>query len=236
MGRLFRAARLGKAARDSLNSRTVNRVTEVAPPWLEVLETIPPTEILVRTIPVQHQTPAKPLRKPRNTYRPQHIVYEEDELRTTFFKDHPWELARPRVMLETDGKDYQRVDWSKGLRQIGLPVTGESVVQRQMWLMHNNFLSKEQAYDVARRELYTLRHKEDVERRVAQEEARMVGAYFGKSALQVGMTIENRTYEGWKRFAQRQTAKIEAMKAKQVAAQNITGEAEDAEEAPAPAA
>ena len=125
MGRLFRAARLGKVARDSLSSNTVNRVIEVAPPWLEVLERIPPAEVLVRTIPVQHHTPRKSLRKPRNTFRPQQLIYEEDELRSTFFRDHPWELARPRVIVESDGKDYQRVDWSRGLRQPGLPVTGE---------------------------------------------------------------------------------------------------------------
>ncbi len=33
-------------------------------------------------------------------------------LRREFFKDHPWELARPRMLLEDDGKDSQKTDWS----------------------------------------------------------------------------------------------------------------------------
>lgn len=76
--------------------------------------------------------------------------------------------------------------------------------------MHNGGMTKEQAYDAARREFYALRHQEEVERRVAQEEARMVGAYFGKSALQFGMDLEDHTYERWKTWAASETSKIEA--------------------------
>lgn len=90
---------------------------------------VPPSETLIRTPPVRHSAaPASTTGKPkklRNLYRPQRIVHPEDRLRTTFFKDHPWELARPRILVESDGKDYQRVDWSKGLRQPGVQLTGE---------------------------------------------------------------------------------------------------------------
>lgn len=55
---------------------------------------------------------------------PQTVSYAEDKLRSEFFKDHPWELSRPRVLLEDDGKDYQRWDWSKSF-QIGRPIGGE---------------------------------------------------------------------------------------------------------------
>ncbi len=65
------------------------------------------------------------MKKPSRTFHPQKIVYEEDELRRVFFKDHPWELARPRMMVELDGKDSRRVDWSRGLRQPGMPLSGE---------------------------------------------------------------------------------------------------------------
>lgn len=79
--------------------------------------------------------------------------------------------------------------------------------------MHNDTeLTKEQAYDIARREFYRLRREEDIERRVAREEARMVGAYFGKSALQVGMELEDEQYEIWKKWAASEIAKIEADK------------------------
>lgn len=65
------------------------------------------------------------------------------------------------------------------------------------------------AYDQARREFYEHRHLEDVERRVAREEALSTGAYFGKSALEVGMELEDKQWEAWKVWAQKQ---ITAMK------------------------
>lgn len=95
------------------------------PKWLKVAEAIQPTEVAVRTIPVQLEAPKPGMRKPRRTYRPQKIVYEEDELRATFFKDHPWELARPRFLIEQDGNDALHLDWSKGLVQPGFPLSGE---------------------------------------------------------------------------------------------------------------
>lgn len=70
-----------------------------------------------------------------------------------------------------------------------------------MWLMHNSGLTQDQAYDKARRELYRLRQEEEVERRVALEEARHVGAYFGRSRLNVGMILEDQEFETWKVWA-----------------------------------
>ena len=101
------------------------RRTVAAPPWLAVLESIPPAEILTRPIPVRHQLPDPKMTKPRNIFKPQEITYEEDDLRRRFFRDHPWELARPRVIVEFDGKDARHYDWSRGLRQPGIPLTGE---------------------------------------------------------------------------------------------------------------
>ena len=57
-------------------------------------------------------------------FKPQLIEYEEDRLRREFYGDHPWELARPRVVLENDGKDGQRCDWSR-IQQLGRPLNGE---------------------------------------------------------------------------------------------------------------
>lgn len=168
---------------------------------------------------------------------PQKIVYEEDELRRTFFKDHPWELARPRIIMELDGKDARYLDWSKGLLQSGFPLTGESVVQRQLWLMHNQpNITKAQAYDQVRREFYSIRQREEIEKRIAQEEARMVGGYFGKSRLDVGFELESREYGRWKSWALAETAKEETARsqaytafgeADTMADETITGTAED---------
>ena len=81
----------------------------------------------------------------------------------------------------------------------------DSVVQRQMWLRHNvPGITPAQAYDQARKEFYELRLQEDVERRVAKEEATSTGAYFGPSALDVGMQLEDREYEKWRVWAQKE--------------------------------
>ena len=76
-------------------------------------------------------------------------------------------------------------------------------------------MTKPQAYDLARKEFYALRHEEEVERRVAKEEALWVGAYFGKSVLEVGAELEDKTYEAWKAWA---TKEIETMEMQRDAA------------------
>lgn len=57
------------------------------------------------------------------------------------------------------------------------------------------------AYDQARKEFYEVRLQQDVERRVAKEEALATGAYFGKTTLQVGMELEDKIFEEWKAWA-----------------------------------
>ncbi|KAL8634826.1 MAG: hypothetical protein Q9228_007616, partial [Teloschistes exilis] len=54
------------------------------------------------------------------------------------------------------------------------------------------------AYDQARKEFYERRLHQDVERRIAKEEAVATGAYFGKTILQVGMELEDKVFEDWK--------------------------------------
>ncbi len=77
-----------------------------------------------------------------------------------------------------------------------------SVVQRQAWIMKNNpEMSRAEAYDQARREFYQVRYRQDVERRVAKEEALAVGAYFGKSYLDIGMELEDKQWEEYKAFS-----------------------------------
>lgn len=68
---------------------------------------------------------------------------------------------------------------------------------------------KQRAYDIARKEFYKLRQQEEIERRIAVEEARMYGGYFGETDLQVGMKIEDRAYETWKKWATDNIARLE---------------------------
>lgn len=68
-----------------------------------------------------------------------------------------------------------------------------------MWLMEDNpDLTEQAAYDLARKEFYNLRMQEDVERRVAAEEALMVGSRFGKSYLELGIEMEEKALETWR--------------------------------------
>lgn len=48
----------------------------------------------------------------------------EVHVRRKFYKQHPWELARPKIVVEEDGADYVRWDWSK-MEQVGKPLDGE---------------------------------------------------------------------------------------------------------------
>jgi len=72
-------------------------------------------------------------------------------------------------------------------------------------------MSKDEAYDNARREFYKLRNQEEIEARVAVEEARMVGGYFGKTLLQVGMQLEDKEFESWKGWAGKEIAKQQSL-------------------------
>lgn len=114
------------------------------PSWVSVVRDIPPAQILVRNRPEQHQlvrqrlnAERKPVfevqekrvkpKKASRMYLPVQIKYEEDQLRKEFFRDHPWELARPRVLVESSGKDFENHDWSR-LQQPGKKLDGERYV------------------------------------------------------------------------------------------------------------
>ena len=124
-GRQIRPARVLQSVAEELNHKLIGSRTVQQPPWYEIMQSVPPAETLVRPLPPQLSRRDRKAIKPKNLFRPQPIVYLEDTLRTTFYKDHPWELARPRVIMELDGKDYQLCDWSKGLKQPGIPLSGE---------------------------------------------------------------------------------------------------------------
>ncbi|KAL8635379.1 MAG: hypothetical protein Q9228_007124 [Teloschistes exilis] len=193
------------------------------PPWHDIVGRFPPAQTLVRSQPLQHQERSRRrnVRKSSKLFQPQRISYEEDNLRREFFGDHPWELARPRLVLENDGRDAERNDWS--LRsQPDRPVDGEGVIQRQLFLLHGNpekgqmpdpNMTPARAYDQARKEFYETRLHQDVERRIAKEEAMATGAYFGKSVLQIGTEMEDKAFEEWKVWAAQEIVKMEQRRA-----------------------
>ena len=80
--------------------------------------------------------------------------------------------------------------------------------------MHDeSHITSAQAYDQARKEFYELRLQEDVERRVAKEEAQATGAYFGKSMLEIGMELEDKAFEEWKGWATNEVVQNEQKRA-----------------------
>ena len=118
-----------------------------SPCWVDIVADIPPAQVLIRNQTQQHPVvrqrvktvagkpqpqviiesqPSRPVKskKVSRMFQPLEIHYEEDQLRKEFFRDHPWELARPRVILENDGKDHERYDWTK-LQQRGKRLDGE---------------------------------------------------------------------------------------------------------------
>ena len=107
----FRPMRVHQTATQLLNTERITKT----PPWYNVVGSITPAQTLVRTQPLPHQPRKGKTRtkKASKLFQPQNIHYEEDALRKEFFKDHPWELARPRLVIEDDGKDSQKTDWSR---------------------------------------------------------------------------------------------------------------------------
>ena len=142
----LRVRQLAQARADGQNKPT--KLTEAAS-WIDVLHDIPPAQVLVRNRPQQHQLVRQRLktipgaskpqavfevqekriepRKASRMFMPVEIKYEEDQLRKEFFRDHPWELARPRIILEKSGKDFERYNWSR-LQQPGKNLDGERYV------------------------------------------------------------------------------------------------------------
>ncbi|PVH95512.1 37S ribosomal protein S25, mitochondrial [Periconia macrospinosa] len=214
MGRYdFRPLRVRETAKALFDTKRNPRLPE----WYKIIGDFPPTETLARPV----QRAPKPVRtgkKPSRMFQPLPIRYKEDELRTDFFGDHPWELARPRIIVEDSGNDAKNYDWSKGIVQPGKQVDGESVVQRQMYLIKHERLPKAAAYDKARREFYAYRHRQDLLRRIAREEALYVGAYFGAGPLEVGMQLEDKAFEGWKSWAEKRIEDEEAMRSQLMSA------------------
>lgn len=110
MGRYnFAAQNVHKHATQLLQTK---RIT-ARPPWYDIIGTTPPSKRLVRQPMQREQKPgAKPGKRKSRLFQPLPLTYEEDALRWEYFNDHPWELARPRVVLENDGRDYEKWDWS----------------------------------------------------------------------------------------------------------------------------
>ncbi|KAK9238158.1 mitochondrial ribosomal protein S25-domain-containing protein [Lipomyces kononenkoae] len=180
------------------------------PAWFKAVLAHPPTTAdAVQRVDIVKLRQKHPRLSVKKLMRPMNIVYHEDRIRSLFYSQHPWELTRPRIVVEQDALDFQRHDWSK-LEQENKALDGESVVQRTLWLEKNKGLRLDAAYDIARKEFYSLRVKETIERQTAEEEARMFGAVFSKSYNERGIENEARALEEWKTRAQSVTKRMQS--------------------------
>ena len=88
------------------------KLLKQAPPYYEALLSHPPQGTVTRSqtprpdsdLPVELRSSSpRPRKKVKQDLRPKPIVWaEEDLIRSTFLKDHPWERARP--ISVTEGK------------------------------------------------------------------------------------------------------------------------------------
>ncbi|KAJ8099388.1 mitochondrial ribosomal protein S25-domain-containing protein [Lipomyces tetrasporus] len=185
-------------------------VVKGEPAWFKAVLAHPPsTSDTVQRVNIVQLRQKHPHLSVKKLMKPMEIVYPEDRIRKLFYRQHPWELTRPRILVEHDALDFQRCDWSK-IEQDYKALDGESVVQRSLWLMRNKELSQDEAYDIARKEFYSLRVKETIERQTAEEEARMFGAVFSKSYNQRGLENEAESLEEWKTRAQTVTKRMQS--------------------------
>ncbi|KAI8358907.1 mitochondrial ribosomal protein S25 [Mortierella sp. GBAus27b] len=124
------------------------------------------------------------------TERPQKIVYPEDRLRRRFYEDHPWELRRPRCLVETNGDGTHR-DWSTLLQKDRsvADLTGEDVIQYQLYLMSKG-AKEQEAYHLATKEFYLIRAQEETEARVAKAQAMAFGLQPRRSFVMSGLKRE----------------------------------------------
>lgn len=132
------------------------------------------------------------------------LKFVEDELRDLFYKTHPWEFSRPKILIENNGDTNSSCDWSH-MVQLSKPLDGESVVQRTLWLLNHTQKSNqnilEQCYDQARFEFYKLRMEEELQSTVSREESSMYGAIYTSDNLSYGIGQEQVFIDEWANIA-----------------------------------
>ncbi|KAI9360203.1 mitochondrial ribosomal protein S25 [Pilaira anomala] len=185
-----------------------------SPVWLPVVQAIPPGPSIIRSqnpeVNISGQTELEQtlLSKPRNTNRLRHsekhlrtppprpraIVYPEDKLRRQFFKDHPFELARPKVLVEND-LGINRTDYSKLMLDGMHPseIDGDAVIKYQLHLMTHENMPERKAYAKATSEFYEIRAQQEQEERKAREGMNSIlNTFHRKKWTQKGLYLEER--------------------------------------------
>lgn len=210
------------------------------PSWYNVVAAVPPaTDLTKKPINLQTNQAADPVsqlyssqngvyktrvsasdRKQKNNSvsRIPKFEFVEDQLRDVFYHQHPWEFARPKVLVENSGDEHSKCDWSRML-QLHKPLDGESVVQRTLYLLQQAKADGQtktlfEAYDQARFEFYQLRMAQEMESAVAKEELTMFGAIYALTNAEWGLKKEQEFIDVWVKVGEERTKVREASRNK----------------------
>ncbi|KAJ3335110.1 mitochondrial ribosomal small subunit component [Kappamyces sp. JEL0680] len=113
--------------------------------------------------------------KPLYVRTPPRIVYAEDEIRNVFYTQHPFELHRPRSLAFVG--EQANLEWTSihGSETVTVPLSGESVVQRTMYLVQKGTpdnggkpLDVNAAYPIALHEFYQARKAQELKEKAAR--------------------------------------------------------------------
>jgi small subunit ribosomal protein S23 len=146
----------------------------------------------------------------KNLLNSQNLHFIEDDLRLLFYKQHPWELANPKNLVENEyNLGNKNCDWSN-LRQFSKKLDGESVVQRTLYLMEIENKSLLDSYEQAKFEYYQLKIEDEAEMNIAREESEMLGAVYPKTVIEEGFEKESEVLAKWSSDAVEQTKILDA--------------------------
>ncbi|RIA86327.1 mitochondrial ribosomal protein S25 [Glomus cerebriforme] len=182
-------------------------IIKTLPAWYSAMKNVPPGQNLLRS-PLQFrednlQKHNLRLRSNVKSHsqkhlrtkipRPQKIYYMLDGLRRDFYRDHPYELLRPQILMEHDDGSMNK----DLLCDLKFPcrVTGEDVIRYQEYLIKKKGINKYEAYVEACNEFYKIRAREEVAERVAEEQALLFGARGGQSQTERALWLEHKNLQ-----------------------------------------
>lgn len=146
----------------------------------------------------------------KNLLKIQNLHFIEDDLRLLFYKQHPWELADPKNLIENEHNlGNANCDWST-LRQFSKRLDGESVVQRTLYLLNNENKSLLESYEQSKFEYYQLKMEDEADMNISREEGEMFGAVYPKTEIEKGFEKESEVLAKWSVDAVEQTKILDA--------------------------
>ena len=101
------------------------------------------------------------------------------------------------------------------------------MVQRTNELL-NSGVPSSHASTIALAEFARHQHYSETSLRVAREEALATGAFFGPGPLEIGMMLEDRQYDGWRQWAEKEIVALKQLQGSAYTGQGIEGSGQDA--------